>query len=717
MTSPIHTGRLHKVLVLAGLLLATSMTSAQDEDMEVSGDAYPAADDWPLAAPDTSDWGCRNCPPTQGWSGHVEVGAGNVSNDSFEFGNYRGLEEEGGFAVLEGDVLYRGDGGSYFEFRGDELGLDSRSTHVEGGNQGLYRLWLRYDELPHLIADDTRTVFRGTGSSNLTLPAGWVRGDTTADMSALQASLREKDIGQDRESLGLGLDLLATDHWRFDVEAREDTVEGNRILGGTFLFNSTLLPAPVDYETERLDASVSYVRDRWQVSAAFHTSMFTNTNESLTWKNPFTSPDGADSGQLALPPDNQFNQVSLFGSWRSRESLTVSGRVAAGRLEQDERFLPSTTNSSLSVPSLPRNDLDGEVDTLTANVRISGKPADRLTATGEIYYDERDNDTPRDSFVQVATDSIVDGPETNRPFGHERKGGEFTLDYRASTAFTLSGTVGAEELERDFQDSDRTETQTYALEARGRPSPRVGIRVRRLLEQRDSDHDPFEDDPGVTPELRAFHLAERDRNSTEFGVDWLATERVAATLSLELGDDEYTGSKIGLSETDFYSLALDISAAASDTTTTYGFVALEEVEARIDGADNGTGAPWEGSQRDRFWTMGFGLDMAELPGKWKDGSLDLTLAVGEGDFSVDKGQGAPPFPELQTQRITLELSAARALRKDVDLRVGYLVEDLQQDDFFQDDVEPDTIPSVLALGRESRDDTIHVIQVSARYEF
>jgi hypothetical protein len=44
----------------------------------------------------------------------VEVGVGFVDEDSYKFGKYTGLEEQGGFAVIDLDVRRRGayDGGS-----------------------------------------------------------------------------------------------------------------------------------------------------------------------------------------------------------------------------------------------------------------------------------------------------------------------------------------------------------------------------------------------------------------------------------------------------------------------------------------------------------------------------------------------------------------------------------------------------------------------------
>jgi hypothetical protein len=53
------------------------------------------------------------------------------------------------------------------------------------------------------------------------------------------------------------------------------------------------------------------------------------------------------------------------------------------------------------------------VNTLTGNLRAVYAAGSRLTVTGEGFYDDRDNRTAQDEFVQVGTDTFV-GPATHR---------------------------------------------------------------------------------------------------------------------------------------------------------------------------------------------------------------------------------------------------------------------------------------------------------------
>ncbi len=121
---------------------------------------------------DTSRWECEYCVFEEGFSGEVEAGAGYVSDDSYKFGEYNGLNEEGAFAIGNATARYRDKNANYLDLKLRNLGLDTRSADIEGGRQGKYRLFLDYRELAHYVSDTGQTPYRG--NSTLQLPSGWV---------------------------------------------------------------------------------------------------------------------------------------------------------------------------------------------------------------------------------------------------------------------------------------------------------------------------------------------------------------------------------------------------------------------------------------------------------------------------------------------------------------------------------------------------------------
>lgn len=692
------------LLVFGTPALAQDRAASRQEDPETNG-------------PDTSEWICEDCPFAYGLSGSVLFGAGYVSDELFKFGNYRGLEREGIYGAAGVDLRYRAPDARYLDIYGERFGLDSRTLSVEGGRQGRYDLRLEYGEIPYFRANDTRTIFEGAGTANQTLPAGWVRGGTTDEMTTLADSLHDIDIRHKRKTLGLTFEVNRKSPWRYRAHVQQTRKEGNSIQGASFIFRAARLAAPVDHETTRVETTIGYVRDRWQMEAAFHLSRFDNDHRSVRWQNPFAGINGADQGELAQPPHNQFHQFMLSGSWHHSKMLMLSGHVAVGRGEQDEQFLAPTLNTSLASPALPRSNLDGRVDTRIANLRATSNLTDRLRAKLQFHYDERDNSTPADAFVQVVSDTFVTGERLYEPYSYERTSVNATVDYRVASNLKVTASATLKEMERTLQEVENTDTNLYSFKVRAAPVPRLNLKMEVSREERNNDLDPARLGPQVNPDLRRFHFAEKERDSLRLVADLAVRDNLVASVFAEFTDEEFSDTEIGLSKGRVESYGLDVSATFSRHVTAHAFVALESLQADILGADNIEDAPWRARQDDDSRTAGIGLSFGDLPGKWIEGRLDFTYSSADGDIKVEKSGSAPPFPALETSRMTLEASAERELGEHLNLRFGYLVGKLTEDDFYRDDVEPDTVPNLLGLGEQTPDGTVHVVSVLLRYRF
>lgn len=700
----IRVGALLALLTLGAPVWGQDQDGSPEEGAESTG-------------PDTSAWICEDCPFFYGLSGSVLFGLGYVSDELFEFGNYRGLEQEGLFAAAGVDLRYRTEDARYLDIYGERLGLDSRTLSVEGGKQGRYSLSLDYDEIQYLRANDTRTVFEGAGSANQTLPTDWVRGGTTDEMTALAGSLRGVDIGHKRKTLKLGLELSRNSPWRYRVDVQQTRKDGNLIKGASFIFRAAELAIPVDYETTRVDAAIGFVKDRWQLEAAYQLSRFDNGSQSVRWQNPFTGINFADQGELAQPPENQFHQFMLSGSWHQSRWLMFAGQVAVGRSEQNEQFLVPTLNTQLASPAMPRTSLDGRVDTRLANLRVTSNLTDRLRTKLQFKYDERDNATPTDSFVQVVADTFVADERDFEPYSFERTSINATVDYRVLRDFKLTASATHKTTDRTLQEVERTDTELYSLKLRATPFSRLNVNAEISREERDNDLDPARLGPLVNPDLRRFHFAEKQRDMLRLVADFALRSNLAAGVFAEFADEEFSDTLIGLSDARAESYGLDVSATLAEHVTLHAFVARESLDGRILGADNIEGALWQADQSDQSRTAGLGLNFGELPGKWIRGRLDFSYSSADGDIQVNKRGSAPEFPTLKTNRMTLEASAERELGDRLNLRLGYLVGKLTEDDFFRDDVAPDTVPTLLSLGEQTPGGTIHVVSVLLRYQF
>jgi MtrB/PioB family decaheme-associated outer membrane protein len=667
--------------------------------------------------PDTSRWQCRNCPEITGWLGSLLFGPIYASDDYYEFGNYRGLPDQGFYPGLGVDLLWRDENARYLDVRGNDLGLESRTLNIEGGKQGAYVIGFVYDEIQHYRADDTRTVFLGAGTADQRLPSNWVLAGTTSGMTALDASLVDQNIARERRILGLGLEIVNESPWSYRLGVKQSQQDGSLIKGASFIFRAAELVAPVDYETTHFDAAVAYAQDRFRLEAGYNLSLFDNGNDSLTWENPFIGILGAQLGRMAEPPDNQFHQFMLSGSWRQSRLLTIAGQVAAGRVQQDDAFLQYTVNPNIPNPMLPRADLDGEVDTRIANFRVSSNLTNRLRTRVQFRFDERDNKSPRDAYTQIVSDTFLTGSEVNEPYSYKRRSLDGSVDYRFDWV-TISALAKFKEMERTLQEVEDTDTEDLRLRARMRPFPRFNMSVEVGREERNNDLDPALLGPGVNPELRRFHYAEKKRETMRITADYAILDNLVAGFYADIADEEYEDTEIGLSDARSESYGLDISASISQHVSLHAYYARELLNADISGADNNDGARWEAIQRDDYETAGLGMRFDKLPGQWVSASVDVTYAAADGNIQIEKQTvSAPDFPRLDQRRFTLEAAAERQIKERWNLRLAYLVGRLAERDYFRDGVDPATVPLLLSLGEGTPDRTVHVVSAMLRYRF
>ncbi|MDE2236247.1 MAG: MtrB/PioB family outer membrane beta-barrel protein, partial [Gammaproteobacteria bacterium] len=185
--------------------------------MAMAGAVYADATTTASSA-DTSNWKCRLCTYAYGWTGDLDFGLGNVSTNSYKFGEYNGLEKSGLYLIGGGNAIYRNKDGKYFDVNATNLGLSSRDILLQGGQQGFYEFSAEYQEIPQFIADSGRTPFLGIGSDTLTLPSYWVSGGSTGQMSKLNSSLRNVDIQNTRRIASFGAKFIPPEsHWHFSA--------------------------------------------------------------------------------------------------------------------------------------------------------------------------------------------------------------------------------------------------------------------------------------------------------------------------------------------------------------------------------------------------------------------------------------------------------------------------------------------------------------------
>lgn len=665
---------------------------------------------------DKSKWDCKYCAFETGLDGEIQVGIGTVADDDqYGFGNFTGWDEGGSYGILGTDLYYRGEDAHYWFLRGANLGLDSRQLRFEGGRQGVYRVRADYSEIPRLRADNARTPFSGAGTGHLTLPFGWVDGGTTTGMTELNNSLQSVELRTDRQRFGVGVMFTPSNRWSYSASVRREEKEGVKPIGGSFVFRSALLPEPVDYTTDQVELSLGYHTDKGHLLFGYLVSTFKDENDALLWDNPFTSIAGADEGQMALPPDNTFHQLSVNGNYRFNATTVAEGRLVLGRMRQDEQFLPYTVNPLLATSPLPRDSLEGEVRTTTLDARVVSKRNDKLTLQGKLRYHDRDNRTPVDSFNFVSTDTFLPGARSNRLYHRTNSSLEFTGRYRMTPATRISAGAEYEAISRPDQEVEKTREGTLWGEVATRPHETTELVVRLAHADRDaSDYRVLASTmPPQNPLLVKFNMAERVQERADAWFSVTPNPRLHLGAHVSYRDNDYSDTDIGLYASRDTELTLDGAFEIIKDLHAHAFITKEKHKNEQAGSQTFSVPDWFSTTEDVISSFGFGVDWRPLDSDYEFG-VEYVYSEATGKVDI---RDETDFPDLKNKIHSANAHIRYRLSKSVSTELAIFYERFESEDWSTDGIQPDTIPEVLTLGADSADYRNHAIALILHYRF
>lgn len=663
---------------------------------------------------------CKQCIKYTGWRGVLDFGLGYVSDDSLRFGDYRGLEEDGFYAAVDGDLHFRDLDGRYFDLYATDLGYDSRQLEMRGGNQGVYELRFGWRETPKYRGFGTQTPYLGVGSGLLSLPSDWVPASTTGGMTALQSSLAVEPLKTQRETLDVGVTLKFARNWSARADYQRQKKDGIRTLGAGMLFNnSSILPAPVDFTTNQFDVGLSWAGKRAQIELGFIGSYFDNGETALTWQNPFSAPAELQNFRVALEPDNDFYQFNLSAAVALTQRIRLSGQAAIGRMSQDEAFLPYTINPTYSDLLLPRSSLDGKVDASTYNLagKLSARLNKRLSFTARGKWDERDNKTPVDFYTPVITDLVPVAGRFNRPYSYKRQQYSADLRWRAFHTLRLSGGARQHNIDRTLQAVERTKETTWWGEARLSPGFNTQLRFKLETANRDADDYLQPDDGGARdhPLFRKFNQADRDRDRITVELDLMPAMAWGINLSYFKATADYKNSEIGLQESDEQSFTLNLSYTTGSKIDLYAFLTRDDINADLLNTTGGSAVPWNAITRDEITTFGFGLS-SQINKKSSIG-LDLVSSDSKGDISVQTSLEEAPFDTLRTELTNITLHYDYQVSEHWAYKLYAEYEKFDSQDWAIDGLGVDGISSVLTMGVQSPEYAVWYFRMQASYRF
>lgn len=649
--------------------------------------------------------------PATGW---IDYGLGYVSDPSFAFGRYNGLEDEGLYPVLSFETELRPGRPDHLRAWGSNLGLDSRSLSLRYGRQGLFSTFLRYDQLPHLKTDSAVTPFAGVGTGVLT------------DSGALNPLALETE----RKRLAAGVSYQPRPRWKVNLMLRQERRDGTDWIGGAirtgggggggFALGQTaaaLLPEPIDQTTTDFDASVEYSGAGSQWRLGLQGSFYDNAYRSLQWENPTVSGGAGEPGQLALAPDNRFLQLALSGAHRLNDTTRLTGLLSAGLMQQDEAFLPYQVGGA--VGALPRTSLDGEVYVYAARLGLHARPSQRLRLNARYRYDERDNQTPQATYNYVILDSgDAGGLVTNQPLSYRKH--KLSLDANYRIAAEWRGLAGYEFLDTERRFSDVEENREHTLKGGLKWQPRSDFDAALRLSGSQREASDYQaEDPNQNPLLRKYYLADRDRLQGGLVLTYMPSSTLTVGVSGDLVDDDYPDSALGLTEASGQVFNVDLNYRPADDVQLHAFYTHDRMESRQLGSEGGAAADWSADFDDTVHTIGLGGEFLGLWPRW-DLGLDYLYSRGRSDISQQSSLGATtPFPALSNDLHRVQLAAGYRWSKSTRLRLMAVYEHLDASDWAVDGV-PVVLgggAGTLLLGNDSEDYDVMSFVVAVRHHF
>ena len=510
------------------------------------------------------------------------------------------------------DGLYRIDLG------GKNIGYDDQSYWLDASKAGQVYFNFDWDQTPHLYSTSAQTFYNGVGTTNLTLPPGFVRAATAAAIpGSINPFLHTFDLGIRRDTASGDVRWTPDDAWdvradyshmhRFGTQVDGVVGFGNTSTG--FGYGATQVPRPVDDVTQNYGLNGEYVGSspwgkRFSLKVAYNGSTYTDAFTSYTIADPITGA-GLKSGDFAREstwPSNNANAFSgTLGAdlpWNSR----YVGTISYSMMRQNEAFIPMSTQNP-GFP-LPASSLNGAINTLLSNNILTTKITSDLTSKLSYRYYNFDNQTPQIFFpcqgafaincttAWISYDQATAGEKQIQSLSMQyvKQNAGADLNWRPTKEWNIGGGYGFERYDWTQADVNYTNDHSGKIHVDWKPMSWFGIRSSAMYSVRrygTYDYVDFVGNiqfPGTTlagnsfyynPAYRQLMIDNRDRWKANISADLTVMQGVMVTPTFKYQDDHYGlngTTELGLTDSRSWAGGVDLTFTPNPATViTFGY--------------------------------------------------------------------------------------------------------------------------------------------------
>ena len=698
----------------------------------------------------------------------VTVGLYYLDHDSYRYGKYSGLTDEGFYVLADFRVekrpLWNSGDTKRWSVQGWRLGLDSRRLVYEYNDPVRQTFKADYREIPNNRFSDGQTPYLGAGSNTQTLSDSWVvapGSNNTRGFLTLQENLADLEIDIKRRWMNLDYSLKLSDSWNMAIDYSYISKKGERTIGSIFGYSggnprAVILAAPVDYLTNNIEAMFNYATARMQFGAGIYASFFSNDDTTLVWQNAYGFVNGwapgvqypASQGQLALEPENSYLQFKAYGAYNFSSATRLSADASFGQMEQDDSLLPYTINPILVVHTpVPLVSLDGKVDTTMFNVRLTSQLARPLGVAVNYHYDDHDNKTPRAAYPYIGGDSQNQRPyedaRVNLPYSYTKQKADAIFTYRVGGGTRLKAGAEYFDTSRDYSEVANSNEWAWLAGVKFGGIETASFNFDYRNSSRDVDayigNTPLIEShlPGTIPEdewenhplLRKYYLTDRDRQEFRFRADVFPVPEWNLGLAFNYFKDDYDEGFYGLNSAKIKSGTIDAGWYPTKNISLTGFYTKEEYDANQSSISFSNAAQafdpnrlWWADATDKVDTWNLALKFANLGESrgWNkiDVGFDYTYSDTNSEIDVTAVTlPTAPLPDLVARLHSFSAWASLNISTSSSLRFVIESTELRTDDFALDNVEPNTLANVLLLGEDAANYDILLITGSWTYQF
>jgi len=617
-------------------------------------------------------------------SSGMEVGVGVVSQNNQRFGQYNGLVDNGGYGLIDLNLVKRDDAtGTWLRFSGRNLGLDSRELRFENNRQGNWGYFIEFSGTPRFDPYTVTTRLAGIG------------GNTQA--IAGNATAQEYHLKTQRDALTLGFDKQISSGLGLQLRYRNEEKNGDRLWGQGTFGTWRFLTDPIDQTTRQLEATLNYSAGGLQLAGGYYGTAFENRNSLVNVTNAAVLFAGSD--RMALPPDNQSHQFHLAGGYNLGKATRATFKLAYGSITQNEAF------ATTPVAGAPGN-LNGRIDTTLAQLGLTARPMSQLTLRADLRYENRDDKTPVFIYfpAQATVGATTDG--SNEPRDIKTQSGKLEASYRLPVQFTLTGGLEYVEKTRNSPPvravSYREKTDETSLRAELRRSISESLTGAVSMIHSVRGGSPFLVNTGnlsaaTTGDLVApLHLADRDRDTWRLTLNWMPTDPLSLNFRFDESRDKYAGTNLvpfdfgprkgraqnaSLDGAYAFSSALQATAWVSHNLNIFEDALCRQTTPNTCPA-TAANRTWGADLRNISNSLGLGLRAKASP------KLELSADVVETKvrdrmnlLAIAPTGGIAPLDEIHTKVTTWTLAAKYALQSNSGLRATFVHDQYRTDDW------------------------------------